>query len=87
MPMPACPAKGVSLVLEQAGGAQCCRQTELWDGEPGVMRIQYMEGETSETNFKQVWGKNSSHIPSQAEELQPQSSKEKKSWAEIFFYT
>lgn len=25
MSMPACPGKGVSLVLEQAGGVQCCR--------------------------------------------------------------
>lgn len=47
---------------------------------------QYMEGETSEPKFKQVWRKNSSRIPSQAELLQPQSSKEK-NLAEIFFDT
>lgn len=85
MPMPACSAKGVSLVLEQAGGAQCCRQkqnpelvSQEWWGP------QYMEGETSEPKFKQVWGKNSSHIPNQAEVLLPQSSKEKENLAEIF---
>lgn len=53
MSMPACPGKGVSLVLEQAGGAQTQLQTETQPraGEPGVMRPQDIEGETSEPKF------------------------------------